>query len=357
MELFKDSMLCNTFYSVNRYGFLAFLMPGPAPSTPAQVKDAFDVYDIQDLYAKCIGLSQIKPAIKSSLSTEPVAFELLAVSANAAAMKKGQFDYAIPAAANSLVPGNMRKASLPDKMFLCSGTSPFARLSEKTGMAGAGMMRDSQWMFDINGTACNIYGGNSHPESQANYATEYEWDTPRNFGGVIRAGTNGVLAANGYTVAVDAWNGSGWDQVVAPVAKAGAVSTANYIAFAAPVMTTRLRIRTTFTGTWAIPAAYLPHAILPLELIADAPAQVAVPDIGWAVLIPMLGNAQIYNNIAANHATMSDVTGPLPFYVAKVGEAAGPGIDLVLTKATGLTSDSLPTMAAQAKYLSSNIKE
>lgn len=355
MELHKESMLANTFYSVSRYGFLAFLMPGPAPTTPEQVKLAFDPYDIQDLYAKCIGLSQIKPGTKSG--TEPVSFDLMAVSATAAAMKKGQFDYAIPAAANSLVPANMRKASLPDRMFFCKGTAPFDRLTEKTGMAGAGMMRDAQWMFDVAGTACNIYGGNAHPESQANYATEYEWDTPRNFGGVVRAGTNGVLAANGYTVAVDAWDGNAWVQVVAPVAKAGALSTANYIAFAAPVLTSRLRIRSTFTGTWVMPAGFLPHALLPLELTADAPAQVAMPDIGWAVLIPMIGNAQIYNTLLSTAATISDVTGPLPFYVAKVGEVAGPDIDLVLTKTTGLNSDSLPTMAASAKYLSSNIKE
>lgn len=356
MELHKENLLGNMQAVGGAFlpGFMMLLMPGAAPTTPEQVKAFMDVYDIQDMYAKSVGVAQL---LQTKTIAEGASFNL-APSGIRSALKGGEFDYGFAAATNSLVPADLRKASLPDRFFFCSKDAPFARLTEKTGMAGINMMRACPWQF-YDTTYSAVYPGvGNHPDSIATYVTEFEWNTPHNFGGILRSGTAKLGASNGYTIIVEAWNPDTqlWDVVVTATAKAGAVAS-NYVAFSKRISTTKLRVQTTVTGTWSVGTCFYPHGIIPLEVAADVPAPVAVADIGWVVLLPMSGYHQSLNTQAGAPATFNDTTGPVPFYVAKAGEVAGNGVEILLTKTTGLMSTDKPNMVATTKYLAANIKE
>lgn len=360
MEFFKENLVGNILpYSpASQFvcGYLAFLMPGNAPANAAAVKAAIDPYDIQDIYAKCIGVSQVQQ-LRGAVAENSI-FTLSAYGTNRTALKKGDFDYGVATATNALIPADMRKASLPDRMFFCSKDSPFARLSQKTGMAGANMLRDCPWQFYDTSAFGVVYSGiGNHPDSTAAYVTEYEWDVPHNFGGILRSSTGKIAAGNGYTVTVEAWNGSAWEVVLAATAKAGNVA-GNYAAFSKRISTTKLRISTTVTGTFIATTCFQPHAIIPLEVTADAPAAVSVPDIGWAVLVPMYGSNQAaaWGAGAGVPATFNDVTGTVPFLVAKAGIAGDAGAEFIMTKTRALVSTDKPTLVS-TKYLAATIKE
>lgn len=356
MELHKENMLGNMQSVGGAFapGFLMLLMPGTAPTTPAEVKARMDVYDIQDMYAKSVGVAQI---LQTKNIAEGASFNL-APSTARSALKGGAFDYGLAAASNSAIPADMR-ASLPDRFFLCSKDAPFARLTENTGMAGINMMRACPWQFYDSLYGAVYPGVGNHPDSMATYVTEFEWDVARNLGGILRSGTFKLGSSNGYTITVEAWNPDtqAWDVVVTAAAKAGAVAAANYVAFSKRIVTTKMRILTVVTGTWSVGTCFYPHGIVPLEVSADAPAPAAIADIGWAVLLPMSGYHQSLNTGAGAPATFNDVTGPVPFYVASVDEAAGPGIDMVFTKTKGLMSTDKPNMVALTKFIAANIKE
>lgn len=356
MELFKENLMGNQQPAGGAFnpGMLVFLMSGAAPTTPAEVKAAFDVYDIQDLYAKCVGVTQV---LQSKGIAEAATFQLAPNGAVRTAFKKGDFDHGVGAPTNALIPVDMRKASIPDRFFFCSKDAPFTRLAAKTGMAGANMLRDLPFQFYESGVYGAVAAGNgNHPDSLATYVTELEWDTARNFGGILRSSTAKLGASNGYTVTVEAWNGSAWEVVLAATAKAGAVA-ANYVAFTKKISTTKLRIQTTVTGTWSIPTCFYPHGIIPLEVIADAPAPAAVPTIGWVVMVPMSGYVQVFNTVATMAPTFNDVTGPIPFYVAKAGIAGDAGAEFIMTKVAGLLNNERPSLAAATKFIAANIKE
>lgn len=360
MELFKENLagniLPNSQASQFVCGYLAFLMPGAAPTTPAQVKDAIDPYDIQDIYAKCLGVTQLQQ-LRGAVAENSI-FTLAPNGTARTALKKGDFDYNVATATNNLIPADMRKASLPDRFFLCSKDAPFTRLSQKTGMAGANMMRDCPWQFyDTNAYGAVYAGIGAHADSIAAYVTEYEWDTPRNFGGVLRSSTGRLTAANGYTIIVEAWNGSAWETVLSSVAKAGAVA-ANYAVFSKRIVTSKLRIQTIVTGTFSQTTHFQPHGVIPLEVTADAPAAVAVADIGWAILVPMYGYNQTvaWGGGAGVPATFNDVAGPVPFLAAKAGIAGDAGAEFIMTKTRSLVSTDKPQLVS-TKYLASTIKE
>lgn len=356
MELHKEIMLGNMQPTGGTFqpGFLVMLMPGACPTTPEQVKAFMDVYDIQDMYAKCLGVTQV---LQSKSVAEGATFNLAPNGVLRTAFKKGDFDHGVSTASNAMIPADMRKASIPDRFFLCSKDSPFTRLAEKTGMAGLNMMRGMPWQFCDSGVYGAIYSGvGSHPDSVAAYVTEMEWDTARNFGGVLRSSTAKLGAANGFTIVVEAWNGTAWEVVLASNAKAGALAT-TYVAFSKKISTTKLRIQTIVTGTFTAATCFFPHGIIPLEVTADAPAAPAVADIGWAVLLPMSGYHQSNGSAAAAAPTFNDVTGPVPFYLAKAGESTANEVEFVMTKTTGLNANDKPSLVALTKYIASNIKE
>lgn len=353
MELHKELIAANlqNGSSWTQFGMLALYMQGAAPTSGEELKAAIDIYDFQDIYAKCHGLQMF--ALAKGVA-EGHAFQLTQIT-NRMAFKKNDFDYALTITSNNMVPADMKKASLPDRFFHCAATAPFDRLAGKNGMAGIHMLRTAPWVYFDGGSQACFCGPTQHAESQAINVVEYEWDAARNFGGVLRPFTNKHSASNGFTLTVDAWNEStqAWDNVVAAVAKAGGLGTANYLAFSKRISTKRLRIQCQYTGAWSNLNGHFPHGVVPLEVTADAPVAEAIPDIGWVVLVPFTGN-----NFASQSATaissISDPSYPVPMYVARVGLAADPDAEIILSKVSGLTAADRPALPI-TKFLSSNL--
>lgn len=353
MELHKELIVANLQNSSSwpQLGWLALYMASEVPTNAAELKAAIDIYSLSDIYAKCHGLQMFGFAKGVA---EGHAFQLSNI-ANRSAFKKCDFDFGVSTTSNALIPADMKKAALPDRFFPCYASAPFARITEQLGMAAMGMMRTAPWnYFDGGNTTC-FSGPTSHPEAQATAVTEYEWDTPRNFGGVLRPFTNKNSSVNSFVLTVEAWNAvtSEWDTVVSAVTKAGNVSTANYVAFSKRISTTKLRVQTTYTGTYTVTNGQFPHGIVPLEVTADAPAPVAPADIKWAVLIPYTASNFANTNLVAA-GNISNPAYPVPMYVARVGLAADRQAEIILSKVDGLTVTDKPVLQT-TKFLSHNL--
>lgn len=353
MELHKELIAANLQNSSSwpQLGWLALYIKGEVPTTAEELKAAIDIYSLSDIYAKCHGL-QLFGLAKGV--AEGHAFQLSNL-ANKSAFKKCDYDFGVSTASNALIPADMKKASLPDRFFPCYATAPFARIAEKLGMAAMGMMRTAPWTYFDGGSGIGFSGPTAHAEAQVTAVTEYEWDTARNFGGVLRPYTNKNSASNGFILTVEAWNPAteAWDIVISAVTKAGNLSTANYVAFSKRISTTKLRVQTTYTGTYTILNGQFPHGVIPLEVTADAPAPIAPADIKWAVLIPFTAcNFASSNLVAASNISNPDY--PVPLYVARVGLAADPQAEIILSKVAGLTVTDKPVLQT-TKFLSSNL--
>lgn len=353
MELHKELIVANLQNSSTwpQLGWLALYMAGEMPTTAAELKAAIDIYSLSDIYDKAIGVQMI--AFAKGVA-EGHAFQLSNIT-NRVAFKKGDFDFNLTTTSNNLVPADMKKASIPDRFYPCYASAPFARIEEQLGMAAVGMLRTAQWNYFDNGTTACWSGPTAHAEAQATIVTEYEWDTPRNFGGVLRPFTTKSSASNTFVLTVEAWNPDtqAWDTVIAPVAKAGAVSSANYVAFSKRIRTTRLRVQITYTGTYTALSGQSPHGIVPLEVTADAPAPVAPADIGWAVLIPYTASNFASSNLVAV-GNISNPSYPVPLYAARVGLAQDPAAEIILSKVADLTAADRPVVQT-TKFLSSNL--
>lgn len=352
MELHKE-LIAGNLGAGNwpQYGMLALHMTGPVPSDGEELKAAIDIYDIQDIYAKCLGVQMIYLA-KGVAEGGSV---MLTDIPSRVAWKKGDFDFGVGTVANNLIPADMRKASLPDKVHLCNASAPFARITDKLGMGGVTVFRTVPWVFYDGGTQVCFAGPTTHAEAQATSVIEYEWLTERNFGGLLRGYTNKVSASNGYTLSVEAWNdvSKAWDEVLAPIAKAGGLTTSNYVAFTSKVRTKRLRVKCVYTGSWGTINGCFPHGVIPLEVIADAPALSLIPDITWTVLIPFNGGnfTAVSNTVISN---INDVSYPVPMLVGRTGLAGSPDVEIILSKVSGLMTNEKPTFVAN-KFISSNL--
>jgi hypothetical protein len=143
-----------------------------------------------------------------------------------------------------------------------------------------------------------------------------------------------------YTV--EAWNSAtqAWEVVIPKVTQYGAVYQA-YVAFTKRISTTKLRIIWDTTNSAGGNAFSIPFGCLPVEVAADAPSATAVPDIGWAIMLPFFGATAAGASAMAKYNNPSY---PVPALIAKVG---GPGdstgYELILSKRAGLVSTDKPT--------------
>lgn len=339
------------------HGFQCLLMPGSYPTTAAELKAAVDIYDIQDMWNKSVGYLSVDMIRSGSTQADGPKVSCTQV-AKKTALKKGDLDYGVTLTAAETSAG-LRLASIADKVYLCRKTAPYDRITEKTGMAGLFMTNMFPWAhYAANYSAAAdgvIYAGQSnHEDGRTMGCTEFEWDTPRNFAGMVRCSCR-IQPSNYFLIyyTVEAWNSAtqAWEVVIPKVTAYGSAYAA-YNAFNKRITTTKLRIIWDTTNSAGGNAFSIPFGCLPVEVAADAPAPVAVPDIGWAIMLPFFGSNAPG---AASMVKYNDPSYPIPAIIAKVG---GPGdnvgFDLILSKRTGITSTDKITCTG-VTIISSNL--
>jgi hypothetical protein len=244
----------------------------------------------------------------------------------------------------------LQLGSPPDRIAVCGGTEPYAKVG-KLGMAGICRMHLMPWA-GLDGMATDVprcLGVSSeiaHPSS-GSMAMEWEWDTAREFGGILRAGGDNLIVSNPNTIAVDAWVNGAWEQVLAPQTRPFNGVQMHHV-FTKNVVTTKLRVR------WSTQSGNYNgcHGCIPLEVKASAPAAKSVPTIEWAVLVPF-----DFYSTAAIVKVIERKDLPIPMFVAKVGGPGdGQGFDLILSQKAGLVSSDLPAVTG-LKLTNTNAKE
>lgn len=341
MEYFKELMLGDVLTGANlpAHGFQCLLMPGACPTTAAELKAAVDIYDIQDMYAKSVGFLSVDMLRAGSGQSAGPRVACTQV-AKKTALKKGDLDYGVKLAASEISAG-LRLASIADKVYLCSKDAPYNRLTEKAGMAGLFMTNIFPWSYydgyyGVWSEGPYYAGPSRHTDSRSMGCTEFEWDTPRNFAGIMRCSSRQTGNYFHLYYSVEAWNSTtqAWETVITKFAYYGSQSAA-YVAFSKRIVTTKLRIIWDATNSYG-GASSLPFGCLPVEVAADAPTPSAVADIGWAIMLPFFG---ANTPGAAAMAKYNNPSYPVPALIAKVG---GPGdstgFELILSKRTGLMS-------------------
>lgn len=346
MELYKELLMSHA--GGGGSGMLALYMGGTAPTTGEELKAAVDIYNFQDMYAKCLGISLLSMAGAGNAS-------ILSQVSGKIAMKKNAFDFALQARVSSVIPADMKKAPIPDRMFLCEVAAPKAR-AENMGVSSFWSNTIAPWLVYEDAllpTTYPIRSGRSELfDSGLTSVVEFEWDSPRNFGGVVRSSTYASYTGN-YGLLVEAWNGTDWE-VVRPLASVTQSTYPSLAAFTKRILTTRLRITVTYPRTAG--AGGIPHGIIPLEVIADAPAPVAPADITWTILLPMFG--RLFPVTAPMLTRLTDPSHPVPMYAGRVGGpgSGAPDVDIVLHKCADLTPDDLPSVSG-VRIQSSNLME
>lgn len=327
MELFNKLLLPN--HAISRYaGYLVMFMTGAAPTDAASLKAAIDIYDIEDIYNKCVGFATLRIPSTASGSAD------LSQAPERTALKGSPINYFIKYALTA-VP-NLQLGAAPDKIALHNGVDPYAKL-DKLGMAGICRMHLMPWA-GLDAMATDIprcLGLTSDAVAVNAQCMVWEWNAAREFGGILRSGADTVLYNASHTLAVDAWVNGAWEQVLAPQTRPTSSAQIHHL-FTKNVVTTKLRLR------WSTTSGYTNgcHGCIPLEVKASTPAPVAVPNIEWAVLLPL----DAYPNvIVAKIMERKDV--PVPLLAAKVGGPGdGVGFDMIISKKTGLLSTDLPTV-------------
>lgn len=345
MEFFKEPCIGNLPTSSYGRGFLALWMTGTMPSTEAELKAAINVYDISDIYAKSVGLS----VLTSAKNAAPSASFSLTQLANKIALKKGDLNFGVSTTYNSLIAADLRRASVPDRVYGCYPIAPFLR-KVNLGMAGANTLVITPWAYyEGNLPTLPCWIGRTADSSPIS-ASEYEWDTARTFASVM-VGATTIRSVGTCYITVESWDGAAWETVLNRAAKGNDVVATTVMAFTKRVTTTRLRIRVE-TG-YPEPT---PVGIMPLEVTAAAPSPAPVADITWAVLIPLFAGQYIAASSAA-WDIYNSTQNPVPFYACSVG---GPGdsagFDLILSQNTGLTTDSKPVITGST-FMSANLVE
>lgn len=341
MELHNKLLMPN--HSLSRYaGFLALYFGGPAPADAASLKAAIDIYDFEDVYNKCLGFATLRSMAVASGTLDVIQLQ------DRVSLKGSPIKYNIPYDMTAIP--TLQLGSPPDRIAVCNGAAPYDKVG-KLGMAGITRMHLMPWAgLDA------IMPASSMPRSLgltldigAVMAMEWEWSDAREFGGILRAGTDVPLGSVPHTLAVDAWVNGTWEQVLAPVTRpSSSIGYQIHNLFTKNVVTTKLRLR------WSTAAGNYNgcHGCIPLEVKASTPAAKSVPTIEWAVLVPFDGYS------ASNFTkTMERKDLPIPMFVANVGGPGdGAGFDLILSQKAGLVSSDLPSVTG-LKLTNTNAKE
>lgn len=332
MELHNKLLLPN--HALNRYaGFLVMYFGGQAPTDGPSLKSAIDIYDFEDMYNKCLGFATLRLDGTGSGSV------ILTQMTDRVALKGSPINYFIKYALTA-VP-TLQLGSPPDRIAVCGGTDPYAKVG-KLGMAGICRMHLMPWA-GLDGMSNEVprYLGVSYELAQVTagaMSMEWEWDVPREFGGILRAGADAALGAMPHTLAVDAWVNGAWEQVLAPQNRPWNGVQLHHV-FTRNVTTTKLRLRwSTNAGSYSNGS----HGCIPLETKTSVPAPKAVPTVEWAALIPM---DSYYGSGAVAWKFLERKDLPIPMLVGKVGGPGdGVGFDVILSKKEGLMSNELPTV-------------
>ena len=343
MELLNKLLLPN--HALSRYsGFLVLYFGGQAPTDGPSLKAAIDIYDIEDVYNKCLGFATLRSDGVDKGSV------ILTQMTDRVALKGSPINYYVKYALTA-VP-TLQLGSPPDRIAVLEGTDPYAKVG-KLNMAGMCRMHLMPWA-GLDGMATNVPRclGVSNELAQVGAGTmamEWEWDVAREFGGILRSGSDTTLTPATHTLAVDAWVNGAWEQVLAPQYRNWSASAAIHHVFTRNVTTNKLRLR------WSTPAGSYSngcHGCIPLETKTSAPAPKAVPTIGWAVMLPLAANS-----LKSAWKLMERKDAPLPMLVAKVGGPGdGVGFDMILSKKEGLVSSDMPTVTG-VKLNTNNAKE
>lgn len=331
MELHNKLLLPN--HALYRYaGFLVMYFGGQAPTDGASLKAAIDIYDFEDMYNKCLGFATLRsdPATIGSVT--------LTQMTDRVALKGSPINYFIKYALTA-VP-TLQLGSPPDRIAVCGGTEPYAKVG-KLGMAGLCRMHLMQWA-GLDGMATDVprclgVSNDLIQPGAGKMSMEWEWDVAREFGGILRSGSDYLLNPGEHTLAVDAWVNGAWEQVLAPQTRPQNGNTAIHHLFTKNVVTTKLRLRwSTMAGTYSNGS----HGCIPLEVKASTPAPKAVPPIEWAALVPLnrYSGAAVWKKLERKDL-------PIPMLVGKVGGPGdGAGFDIIISQKDGLLSSDLPTV-------------
>ena len=342
MELHNKLLMPN--HSLSRYaGFLALYFGGPAPTDAASLKAAIDIYDFEDVYNKCLGFATLRSMEVSSGSLDVIQAQ------DRVSLKGSPIKYSIPYDMTALP--TLQLGSPPDRIAVCDGATPYAKVG-KLGMAGITRMHLMPWAgLDGSKPANEIPRSLGMSRTMGNVmAMEWEWSEAREFGGILRAGSDLPLANMAHILAVDAWVSGAWEQVLSPQTRAANTDQLHHL-FTKNVVTSKLRLR------WSTQSGYYfngCHGCIPLEVKASTPAAKSVPTIEWAVLVPF----DYYTQPRADAADVLDRKDlPIPMFVAKVGGPGdGAGFDLILSQKAGLVSSDLPSVTG-LKLTNTNTKE
>ena len=340
MELLNKLLMPN--HSISRYaGFLALYFSGPAPTDAASLKAAIDIYDFEDIYNKCLGFATLRDGNVVGGTLDVTQMQ------DRVALKGSPINYYIKYAMTAIP--TLQLGSPPDRIAVCNGADPYAKVG-KLGMAGICRMHLMPWAgLDGSVPATDIPRslGMAPPELGSAMAMEWEWSSAREFGGILRAGSDATIYNVANTLAVDAWVNGAWEQVLAPQTRPTSSVQVHHL-FTKNVVTNKLRLR------WSTVAGNLNgcHGCIPLEVKASVPAAKSVPTIEWAVLVPF----DLYNT-AAIAKIMERKDLPIPMFVGKVGGPGdGQGFDVILSQKAGLVSSDLPTVTG-IKLNNVNAKE
>ena len=339
MELHNKLLMPN--HSQTRYaGFLAMYFGGPAPTDAASLKAAIDIYDFEDVYNKCLGFATLRSLAVSSGSLD------VNQAQDRVSLKGSPIKYGIP---YDITATELQFGSPPDRIAVANGADPYDKVG-KLGMAGITRMHLMPWA-GLDGIKPPAYIPRSLGMSRTMgnvMAMEWEWSEAREFGGILRSGSDGQLANMAHILAVDAWVSGAWEQVLSPQTRAANTDQLHHL-FTKNVVTSKLRLR------WSTNYTYNAcHGCIPLEVKASTPAAKSVPTIEWAVLVPF----DYYIQQRADAADVLDRKDlPIPMFVAKVGGPGdGAGFDLILSQKAGLVSSDLPSVTG-LKLTNTNAKE
>lgn len=325
MEFMKELSLN---LSIANQVFMLLYMSGPAPTNAAELNAAVDTHDFTDMWNKSVGCSYVN-GIKSAyagVGSEWTTF--FSPRPKCGQLKGGTFrPDAIP------VPSTSGFPATPD--YIEYQNADGSKIPA-TGWLGLSV---AQFLCRCPYTAAPSYLS-PHLVSELNPVAH------------IVVGFKSVRAFIGISVAhdtysstksfaLDYWNGSAWVQCIATR------NTANVtLPFSATTDKFRLRY---MQGALPIGAEASQSFVL---WEAEAPEQVPVPDITWALLIPTCSRPgsdapQIQNLVNSGEITRQT---KIPFYSMSVG---GPGgsEEILLTKNTALTSADYP--AATGFYIKS----
>lgn len=328
MELMKELGL--NLSSANQT-YMLLLMSGAAPTTAAQLLAAVNTKDFCDMWSKSIGVAYVTGARGAYNGTGNEWTTFFNAVTTIGQMKGGQLRVALSGhtfgstpSANCIVPETIELQDATGNKIECGWFSLFVaqmlcRLPNSGSVVAS--YSDAAWLSphqvpEMNPTAHIVIGFGS--EKTLTGMSIDQW-----------------ASASTKVVAVDYWDGAAWVQCVAQRA-----TSAAFVAFTATTTKVRLRL-----GPGNLPLNS--EASCSFAFYSATPeAQRQHPAVTWGLLIPT-GSRPLSQGAASVQALVTDgvITRKtrVPFYAFSIG---GPGgsEEVLLSKATGLTSDDLPTV-------------